>query len=201
MSTPWDTTYTHKSPAQRSWTEGIPQESLRFIDASGVGPDDAVIDIGAGSARLVDELKRRRFTDVSVLDVSSVALQEVRSRLGDANVHWINADVTRWKPERSYRLWHDRAVFHFLVESEQQSAYVQIVSDCVEPGGFLVMGTFAPDGPDTCSGLEVRRWSIEELSSLFDGGFDLVRGEYKDHLTPWAAVQPFTWVMLQRRLT
>ena len=198
MGTSWDETYSQKSPSERSWTEGIPQESLRFIDASGVGTEDAVVDIGGGSSRLVDELKRRRFTDVSVLDVSKVALDEARSRLRDAHVEWINADVTRWEPDRAYRLWHDRAVFHFLVETGSQSDYVATATAHVEPGGHLIMGTFSPEGPDTCSGLAVRRWAIEELAELFAAGFDLTRGEYKDHLTPWASVQPFTWVLLTR---
>ncbi len=199
MSTSWDETYSRKGPSERSWTEAIPQESLRFIDASGVGPDDPVVDIGAGSSRLVDELKRRRFTDVSVLDVSKVALDEARARLHDSRVEWINADVTSLEPTRTYRLWHDRAVFHFLVEPEQQVAYVATATATVEPGGFIVMGTFSPEGPETCSGLTVRRWSIEELQVLFSSGFDLVKGEYRDHLTPWASVQPFTWVLLERR--
>lgn len=198
MSTSWDDTFSQKSPSERSWTEGIPQVSLRYIDASKVGPNDTVVDIGAGSSRLVDELKRRRFTDVSVLDVSKVALDEARARLPDAHVDWIECDVTLWKPERTYRLWHDRAVFHFLVEPDLQSTYVTTATAHVEPGGHLIMGTFSPEGPDTCSGLAVRRWAIEELSELFAEGFDLTMGEYKDHLTPWAAVQPFTWVLLKR---
>jgi len=199
MSDSWDSTYLQKTASERSWTEGIPQESLRFVEASGVGPDDAVIDIGGGSSRLVDELLRRHFRDVSVLDVSKVALDEARTRLPQAPVKWINADVTAWRPDRTYRLWHDRAVFHFLIEAGQQSNYVSTATAHVEPGGSLIMGTFSPDGPETCSGLAVRRWSIEELSDLFAGGFELVKGEYRDHLTPWASVQPFTWVLLQRR--
>ena len=198
MSTNWDETYRQKKVADRSWTEAIPQPSLRLIDLAGVSVDDAVLDVGGGAARLVDELHRRRFHDLTVLDVSQLALAEARARLGDS-VSWIHADLMQWRPTRRYRLWHDRAVFHFLVDPDDQRRYVECCEAAIEPGGALAIGAFSPHGPETCSGLSVRRWSAPELNEHFARGFAPVTNFEHHHVTPWGSVQPFTWVLLQRR--
>ncbi len=199
MTNDWDETYREKNVSDRSWTEAIPQSSLRLIEAAGVGLGDALIDIGGGAARLVDELRRRRFHDLSVLDASQLALDEARARLGDDDVNWIHADLMEWQPDRQYRLWHDRAVFHFLVVPDQQARYVELCESVIEPGGALVMGVFSLRGPETCSGLSVRRWSAEDLSERFANGFATVTSFEHDHVTPWGSVQPFIWVLLKRR--
>jgi trans-aconitate methyltransferase len=199
VSDSWNKTYSTTTASERSWTEGIPHQSLRFIEASHPQLDDAIIDIGGGSSRLVDELKRRRFTDVSMLDVSSVAIEESRARLPGVPIEWILDDITAWTPTRTYRLWHDRAVFHFLIDPIQHATYLTTALDCIEPGGHLVMGTFSTNGPETCSGLTVQRWNDRDLANLFADGFELVQSTTQEHLTPWASVQPFTWVLLRRR--
>jgi trans-aconitate methyltransferase len=195
----WDERFTATTEADRSWTQPVPTDSLEFIALAGVGPDDAVIDVGGGASRLVDELLARGFTDVSVLDLSTAALDEAEHRLGgtDPRVHWIHADVTHLQPSRTYRLWHDRAVFHFLTDDVARTAYRRNALASVEPGGHLVLATFAPDGPEQCSGLPVLRWDAEGLASEFDG-FELVASERREHHTPWGSVQPFTWVLLRR---
>ena len=200
MSTNWDEAYRQKTVADRSWTEAIPQPSLRLIEQAGVRADDAIIDVGGGAARLADELHRRRFGDLTVLDVSHLALDEARSRLGD-EVTWIHADLMQWLPARRYQLWHDRAVFHFLVEPEHQARYVELCESAIAPGGALVIGAFAPDGPENCSGLNVRRWSAPELNERFAPSFVPVANFEHDHVTPWGLVQPFTWVLLKRQNT
>ena len=198
MSSTWDGTYSNKNPSERSWTEAIPQVSLRLITEAGVDVAGAVIDIGGGSARLVDELRRRRFVDVSVLDVSTIALEEARTRLNDPDVTWILGDVIEWTPSRQYRLWHDRAVFHFLIDHADQARYAATAAASVEPDGYAVIGTFSPNGPDSCSGLSVQRWSAHEIAALFAPDFDLETSFEHDHLTPWGSVQSFTWVLLRR---
>lgn len=195
----WEERFRSTSEADRSWSQPVPADSLHFIDQAGLGPDDGVIDVGGGSSRLVDELLTRGFTDVSVLDIAAVALAEAERRLGgpDPRVHWIHADVTRMHATRTYRLWHDRAVFHFLTDEASRTAYQRNALASVEPGGHLVLGTFALDGPEQCSGLPVQRWDAAGLVAEFDG-FELVASERREHHTPWGSVQPFTWVLLRR---
>ena len=195
----WDERFSSTSEAERSWSQPIPTDSLHVIGLAGIGPGDAVIDVGGGASRLVDELLVRGFTDVSVLDISATALDEAEQRLGgpDPRVHWIHADASRMDSTRTYRLWHDRAVFHFLTDDAARTAYRRNALAAVEPGGHMVLGTFAPDGPEQCSGLPVQRWDAAGLAAEFDG-FELVTSERREHHTPWGSVQPFTWVLLRR---
>ncbi len=195
----WDERFTSTDEADRSWSQPIPTDSLHFIDLAGIGTGDAVIDVGGGASRLVDELLLRGFTDVSVLDISATALDEAEQRLGgpDPRVHWIHADASRMHSTRTYRLWHDRAVFHFLTDDAARTAYRRNALAAVEPGGHMVLGTFAPDGPEQCSGLPVQRWDAAGLAAAFDG-FGLLTSERREHHTPWGSMQPFTWVLLRR---
>ncbi|HEY3547214.1 MAG TPA: SAM-dependent methyltransferase, partial [Propionicimonas sp.] len=110
-------------------------------------------------------------------------------------------DVCAWEPGRRFDCWHDRAVFHFLTGLEQREAYVQRATAVINPGGGLVLGTFASDGPTSCSGLPTARYEADELAAIFEQGFDLVHDEHETHETPWAARQRFTWVVLRRRAT
>ena len=195
----WDGTYASKTESERSWSEDFPSVSLSFIDEARLKPSAPIIDVGGGSSRLVDQLLVRGHCDVTVLDISAAAIDEARHRVEDERAKWIVADVTTWAPARSYALWHDRAVFHFLTSRAGQASYVARATGSVEAGGHLVLATFSLSGPTTCSGLEVQRWSGRQLTELFDGAFTLVESVERDHVTPWGAVQPFSWVMLRRR--
>jgi SAM-dependent methyltransferase len=195
----WNGTYASKKEAERSWSEDVPHVSLSFIDEAHLTPSAPIIDVGGGSSRLVDQLLAGGHSDVTVLDISAAAIDEARHRVEDERAKWIVADVTTWVPARSYALWHDRAVFHFLVSSADQACYVATAMRSVQAGGYLVLATFSHAGPATCSGLAVQRWSSRELTELFDDGFSLVESAERDHVTPWGAVQPFSWVMLRRR--
>ena len=205
MSAKWEATYAAKSETERSWTQPVPAESLAFITDAGAPLDGPIIDIGGGASRLVDELLARQHTDITVLDISAAALAEARRRISEtvaeANVHWIVADLTEWTPQRGYAVWHDRAVFHFLVEPDDQEAYVAAASEGVVEGGSLILATFAPAGPEQCSGLPVRRWSADQLAARFAEHFELVKSAVISHTTPWGSTQPFTWVLLRRRGT
>lgn len=199
----WDTVYSTKTATDRSWTEESPQESLRFIERAAVDVNTPIIDIGGGASLLIDSLLERGYTDVTVLDIAEPALAEARARLestgAGANASFIAADITQWTPTRTYALWHDRAVFHFLTKESDRAAYVDLAATHVAHGGHVVLVTFAPNGPETCSGLAVQRWSAEQLADLFADSFTLVESASLTHITPWGSEQPFTWVLLQRK--
>lgn len=156
-----------------------------------------MLDVGAGEARLADRLVDDGFTDVTVLDVSATALSAVRARLG-AGASYVVADVLEWAPEREYDLWHDRAMFHFLTSAAERDAYARAARAAVRPGGWLVLGVFACDGPASCSGLVVARHDAGELAARFADGFAPRAAEREGHATPGGATQWFTWVVLQR---
>jgi hypothetical protein len=178
-----------------SWYEDEPTTSLSLIDLLGISKDAAVIDIGGGGSPLAGSLLDRSFTDVSVLDISVVALDATRRRTsGNRRVRYLREDVLSWEPQRRYGVWHDRALFHFLIDGEQRSAYLRALYAAVETGGSVILATFASDGPQQCSGLPVHRYSPEELSRVLGGRFQLVESCRRDHLTPNGTVQPFTWV-------
>ena len=194
----WDERFATTTEEERSWSQSSIAESLFFIDETAPTPATSIIDIGGGASHLVDALVESGYEDLSVLDISSVALDEARGRLPGNRVNWIVADVTTWLPQRTFQLWHDRAVLHFLVEPADQARYVATATSAIEPGGHLVLATFAHSGPATCSGLAVQRWSARELAGLFSEDFTLLESVVKDHVTPWGAVQPFTWALLRR---
>ena len=198
-ATQWDATYATKSESERSWSEEVPHTSLWCIDGARLARSAPIIDVGGGSSRLVDLLLERGHSDLTVLDVSSGAIDEARARVDDPRVEWIVADVTAWIPARTYALWHDRAAFHFLTSPAAQASYVATATGTIDAGGHLVLATFSHSGPPTCSGLAVQHWSVRELTELFVDGFTPVQSAERNHVTPWGAVQPFTWVMLQRR--
>ena len=199
----WEAVYSSKTASDRSWTEELPLESLQFIERASTDVTDPVIDIGGGASLLVDSLLERGYRDVTVLDLAEPALDEARSRIAAkehvSDVSFICADITTWRPTRSYALWHDRAVFHFLTDENDRNTYIATASAAIRPGGHVILATFAPQGPESCSGLPVQRWSVQELEMLFSASFTLVESCSATHTTPWGGNQPFTWVLLKRK--
>lgn len=189
----WEHVYRTKSPTQVSWYQPVPALSMAFIRSTGVPVEAPIIDIGAGTATLVDTLLNSDYTDVSVLDIAAAALAESSKRLGDIgkNVHWIESDVLEFEPVRGYCIWHDRAAFHFLTDAESVGKYLDVLRTALVPNGHLVLGTFGAEGPDRCSGLEVQRYSIEQLTTLLEADFDLTSFELEDHPTPTGDMQQF----------
>ena len=178
-----------------SWYQAVPEASLELVDALDISRDAAVIDVGGGASFLVDELLARGFCDLTVLDLSVSALDATRRRLPtDAPVRCVHADLLRWEPDRRYDLWHDRAVFHFLVAQSDRDRYVATLTHAIVPGGNVIVGTFAEDGPEMCSGLPVDRYSATELSTALGDALDVVATRRERHVTPRGAAQPFTWV-------
>jgi SAM-dependent methyltransferase len=194
----WEGVYAAKGREDVSWYEESPEVSTRLVLSDGV--PGSVVDVGAGASTLPDALLDAGVEHVTLLDLSMSALALTSVRLDErANrVTTIVADVLTHAFDEQYDVWHDRAVFHFLVEPQQRAAYVGQVSRALAPGGLLVVGTFAADGPESCSGLPVRRYDADALVAELGPGFTLVRTERAEHHTPWDSVQPFTWVVLRR---
>ena len=199
----WDDVYSEKAVDETSWYQPRAEPSMRLltnaVTSAGAGPG-SVVDVGAGTSTLADELLAAGWSPVTVLDVSAAALEQTRARLGDgADVRFVASDILEWQPDDTFDAWHDRAVFHFLTRPEDQARYVATAARAVRPGGLLVIGTFGPGGPEQCSGLPVARHDVTSLGATFDSHFELVTSEVEVHLTPWGAEQQFTWATLQRR--
>lgn len=196
----WEKLYTTKSESQVSWFQETPAPSLELIALAGAVRSSAIIDIGGGASRLVDSLVSQGYEDVTVLDLSTAALASARSRLGDkANqVTWIAADVNTWEPSRPYDVWHDRAAFHFLTDQKDQMAYVDRLRRALRVGGHAIIGTFAPDGPERCSGLMVSRYDANSLAATLGCGFELIDTRRHEHTTPWGVMQKFQFSTFRR---
>jgi SAM-dependent methyltransferase len=196
----WDGVYGRLAVDEVSWYQERPASSLRLVARTGKGAAATVIDVGGGASRLVDALLDAGFAQVGVLDVSETALAGARQRLGPraARVRWIQADVTRWKPDRTWDVWHDRACFHFLVDPRDRAAYRAVLGAAVAPGGQVIIGTFAPDGPERCSGLPVVRYDAAALAAELGPAFRLVETLAEDHRTPSGKIQRFQYSRFER---
>jgi len=196
----WENVYITKGEKEVSWFQENPAPSLELIALTGLSEDAAIIDIGGGASRLVDDLLARKFRRLTVLDLSGAALAAARERLGDrgTDVQWLIADVTRWEPTETYDLWHDRAAFHFLIDHADQSAYVDRLKKAVKPGGYVIIGTFAPDGPERCSGLPIVRHDAATLTKTLGSDFVLIDARRHEHATPWGAIQRFQFSTFRR---
>lgn len=199
--THWETVYRTKDVHTVSWFQPEARQSLDLITRFAPDKSAAIIDVGGGASVLVDDLLESGYTDITVLDLSETALEIARQRLGEdaAKVKWIAADA-REAPlaERGYAVWHDRAVFHFLTKPGDRQAYVERVQRAVEPGGYVLVATFAEDGPATCSGLPVLRYSAESLHSEFGSAFRVVTSTHEAHHTPAGREQPFLYCLCRR---
>jgi len=196
----WENVYATRSTSEMSWYQREPATSLRLIESTASAKADKVIDVGGGAAFLIDGLITRGFDDVTVLDVSQHALDEVEERLREraSSVNLVCSDILQWTPEGRYDIWHDRAVLHFLTDPIERNHYVKLAERSVRDDGALIVGTFAEDGPTHCSGLPVLRYSPQDLAEVFSASFDVVTHEREEHTTPAGVIQPFTWVVLRR---
>jgi 2-polyprenyl-3-methyl-5-hydroxy-6-metoxy-1,4-benzoquinol methylase len=197
----WEKVYTSKGENEVGWFQENPAPSLDLI--AGAATASALIDVGGGASRLVDSLLEKGFRTVAVLDLSEAALAAAKARIGRraAQVQWIVADVTVWEPqEAAYDVWHDRAAFHFLTEERDRTVYVSRLTRAVKPGGHAIIATFAPDGPDRCSGLPVVRYDAQGLGRVLGDGFELVETLRHEHRTPAGSVQRFQFSLFRRAL-
>ncbi|HXE81085.1 MAG TPA: class I SAM-dependent methyltransferase [Vicinamibacterales bacterium] len=191
----WERIYATRREGDVSWFEAAPAVSLEMLDAAGVTRESCVLDVGGGDSRLVDYLVVRGLTCLAVLDVSRAALDRARARLGAAaeTVAWIEADVTGDWSLNPVDVWHDRAVFHFLTDPADRARYLSKLREVLKVNGAAVIATFAPDGPERCSGLPVVRYSPESLAAEIGPGFRLVESRRHLHVTPAGVAQAFQY--------
>lgn len=196
----WDDIYGRIAEDEVSWFQPRPGTSLALIARAARGTRAAVIDVGGGASRLVDALLEEGFPRPAVLDISETALARARERLGEraSRVQWIAADVISWTPDRTFDVWHDRAFFHFLVEARDRAAYREVMRSAVAPFGQVIIGTFALDGPERCSGLPVVRYDAGKLAEELGPGYQLVETVAEDHLTPKGRLQRFQFCRFER---
>ena len=195
----WEAVYGEKAVDAVSWYESEPATSLRLI-TSLARPADCVLDVGAGASSLLLHLIRQGYSCLTGLDVSARALAIMRGQFdGGTAPELVAADIANWDPPQRYQVWHDRAVFHFMAPGPARSSYLETMAAGVVAGGHVIIATFASDGPTHCSGLEVQRYDADELVTLLAPWCDEVARERTEHVTPWGAVQPFTWVIARRR--
>lgn len=178
-----------------SWYQIKPDTSLRLIAELGPRSDDAIIDVGGGASNLVDHLLDQGFTEVSVLDISVAALGAAKARLGAraGAVHWLASDSTKERPPGPYRLWHDRAVFHFLTPPEDRRTYVAALAAALPQDGHAIIATIVEDGPARCSNLPVCRYSPERLAEELGANFTLVESLRETHVAPAQGEQKFVY--------
>lgn len=197
----WEQVYSTKASTGVSWFQEHAHQSLRLIEQTGAAKRAGIIDVGGGASTLLDDLLRAGYTNLTVLDLSEAALEASKMRLGDraSDVHWRVGDITRVElPRHAYEVWHDRAVFHFLTASHEREAYVRAVLHAVKPGGHVIVATFAEDGPESCSGLPVMRYTAARLHAEFGTLFTLLQQKREEHHTPAGTVQQFVYCMCRR---
>ncbi len=190
----WDAAYARGADTV-SWYQDDPAPSLAMIDGLGLSLDAGIVDVGGGASTLVDALILRGYHDLTVLDISEAALNVAQKRLSDraTQVDWVCADLRVWRPGRQFDVWHDRAVLHFLTAASEREAYRDLLLSALRPGGYVVLATFALDGPETCSGLPVQRYGPDQLADLLGPAFTTVASEQEHPTTPRGTPQSFTW--------
>jgi len=197
----WEKVYSSKQTDQVSWFQVHAELSLKIIRENNVPLDGKIIDVGGGASTLVDDLIASGYSDISVLDLSAVALEKAQSRLGEKalSVRWLVTDILEvGLPENSIDLWHDRAVFHFLISKAERQTYVKQALSAVKPSGLLIVATFAEDGPEKCSGLPVKRYSTSALHAEFGELFELLGSVPERHFTPAGNEQKFVYCIFRR---
>ena len=196
----WEQVYATKQAHEVSWTQELPRTSLDFIHAFNLSKSAKIIDVGGGDSKLVDYLLAEGYENITVLDISEKALEKAQNRLGQNadKVKWIVSDVTTFKANEQFDLWHDRATFHFLTTSEQIKKYLAIAKNAVQ--SYMVIGTFSDKGPEKCSGLKIRQYREEELQTTLENGFKKIRCITEDHITPFNTAQNFLFCSFARHL-
>jgi 2-polyprenyl-3-methyl-5-hydroxy-6-metoxy-1,4-benzoquinol methylase len=196
----WEGVYTQRPVDEVGWFKPKFDVSLALIDAASPTRSASVIDVGGGASLFVDSLLERGFDRIAVLDIASSALEHARHRLGDkaAGVQWIVADIRETADLGKFDIWHDRAVFHFLVDAADRRKYASLARKTIPIGGHAIIATFSPTGPQKCSGLETCRYSSEALAAEFGEGFRLIQETPEIHTTPGGKTQSFMYALLRR---
>ncbi len=199
----WRDVWTRRKPHEVSWYQDRPEISLDLIARCGIARHAPVIDVGGGASNLAATLLARGHADITVLDIATEALSAARDETGPEawRIAWIAADILSWRPQRRYALWHDRAVFHFLTEARDRAHYRKVLEAAIAPDGHAIIGTFAPDGPERCSGLPVQRHDARSLMASLGPHFVLDETCRHEHRTPAGAMQHFCWTRVSMKLS
>lgn len=194
----WENIYQKKEIDGVSWYQKIPSESLQLIKKYSISNSDKIVDIGCGKSFLADNLLELNYTNISLVDISSNALKEVNERLQNKSLNFIEIDILNFNSNDKYDIWHDRAVFHFITDREGIKKYISLCNEYINKKGILIIGTFAEDGPLKCSGLEIKRYSVDQISDLFEESFELVESFKMLHKTPFDTEQSFSFCVLRK---
>lgn len=194
----WENIYQTKKIDGVSWYQETPSESIELIKKFSTTNSDMIIDIGCGKGFLADNLLKLNYENITLVDISKNALKEVKERVNNKSLNFIETDVLNLKSEQTFDIWHDRAVFHFITEKEGIEKYISLCNEYISKEGKLIIGTFAEDGPLKCSGLEIKRYSVKNLETLFSENFELVEGFKMSHKTPFDTQQKFTFCVFRK---
>ncbi len=196
----WENVFRQKTDDQKSWFQQYPSTSIKFIEELGLPKNASVIDVGGGDSNLVDALLEKGCSNITVLDISSIAIENVKKRLGGkaSKVTWIVSDITDYNPDRQFDLWHDRAAFHFLTDEQNINTYIKTCTKAVAPNGYLVLGTFSDKGPTQCSGLSITQYSKDSMLARFKAKFEMIRCIEEDHETPSKIIQRFLFCSFRK---
>lgn len=197
----WEKVYDTKDDNEVSWYQAVPGTSLALVTEFAKGSDAQIIDVGGGNSNLVKELLDKGYQELSVLDISVKALERTQAKLANKaeKVNWIVSDVLDMKLTTQYDVWHDRATFHFLTNKDEVAQYVDLVTESIASGGYLILATFSTNGPFKCSGLEITQYDAAGMEQLFGDAFDLVRSFTELHQTPFDTQQEFTFAVFKRK--
>ncbi|AKV04463.1 hypothetical protein AKJ09_11126 [Labilithrix luteola] len=196
----WEKVFGEKDEAEVSWFQTRPAMSLDFIRRTGANPSAKIVDVGGGASRLVDELIDAGYADIVVVDIAAAALAKARARLAErtGRVQWVVSDIAQWQPEAAFDVWHDRAVFHFMVQPEDRDAYLTTMRRALKRGGHAIIATFGSNGPERCSGLVVQRYEPETLEAVLGPDFRRIESMHEEHVTPAGKVQAFQFSLFER---
>lgn len=197
----WDNIFATKAEQEVSWFQAYPSTSVALLSMFNLSKDAHIIDIGGGDSRFVDALLEKGYKHIYVLDISATALERSKARLGQKaqQVHWIVSDILDFTAEVKFDFWHDRAAFHFLTMEEKIGQYVHIAEQSIQPGGYLVLGTFAENGPSTCSGLHIKQYTEASMSLRFERSFERIRCTREQHETPAHSLQQFVFCSFRKK--
>ena len=197
----WETIYSMKAEEGLSWFQPYPTTSIGFVELFNLPLTANIIDIGGGDSHFVDALLDKGYQNIWVLDISSIAIERAKKRLGirASKVHWIVSDITDFDPPVKFDFWHDRAAFHFLTSEANIYKYVSIAELAIKQNGYLILGTFSEQGPEKCSGLNIKQYSEVSMSTRFEPGFERIKCIHEDHKTPNNIIQRFLFCSFRKK--
>ncbi len=197
----WQKMFITKAEDEVSWFQPYPKTSIEFLDLFNLPMDANIIDVGGGDSHFVDVLIKKGYSNLYVLDIADAALDRAKKRLGTKAhiVNWIASDIIDYQPKVRFDFWHDRAAFHFLTSEKAVDKYVSLAEKNIRPGGYLILGTFSENGPDQCSGLEIRQYTEASMSTRFEKGFERIKCIYENHTTPFHTTQNFLFCSFRKR--